>query len=98
MRCYFLSNGHIRDIEELVGLSEVEAIGKAHDLYRERQDKFEGFEVWDCARIVIRHPDLSRQSVSPLPKAVPPVSFFKHGEAAQSRWPCRYEEAANRVP
>jgi hypothetical protein len=57
MRCYFMRDGHIQEIELLTGLSDQEAIAKAHTLFSERGRRFDGFEVWDRARVIIRHPD-----------------------------------------
>jgi hypothetical protein len=34
--------------EELPGLSDEEAIAKAHVLFSERKHQFEGFELWDA--------------------------------------------------
>lgn len=56
MRCYFMRNGHIEAVEELFGLSEEEATTKAHALFSERKHFFEGFELWDHARFLTRHP------------------------------------------
>ena len=50
MRCYFMRDGHSEAVEELPGLSDEEAIAKAHALFSERKHLFEGFEVWDRAR------------------------------------------------
>ena len=47
MRCYFMRGGHIEAVEELPGLSDEEAIAKAHALFSERRQLFEGFELWD---------------------------------------------------
>ena len=68
MRCYFLSDGHIVAVEILAGLSDEEAIAKAHELYAERGALYEGFEVWDRARVVIRHPGPRAGKAKP-PKA-----------------------------
>jgi hypothetical protein len=57
MRCYFLREGHIAGIEMLTGLSKQDAIAKAHMLFSEHGHRFDGFEVWDRGRVVIRHPD-----------------------------------------
>ncbi len=57
MRCFFLRAGHIVGVEMLTELSDQDAIATAHLLFSERRTKFDGFEVWDGARIVIRHPD-----------------------------------------
>ena len=57
MRCYFLSEGHIVSVEELTGRSDEAAVAKAHELCAERKALYEGFEVWECKRVVFRHPD-----------------------------------------
>ncbi len=57
MRCYFLKDGHIVAVEELTGLSDQQAVAKAHILYSQRTDGIESFEVWDRARVIVRHPD-----------------------------------------
>jgi hypothetical protein len=57
MRCYFIRNGHIEAVEELFGLSEDEATERAHALFSERKHLFEGFELWDHARFLTRHPE-----------------------------------------
>jgi hypothetical protein len=57
MRCYFMRDGHIEAVEEVPGLSDEEAIAKAHALFSERKHLFEGFEVWDRTRVLIRHPE-----------------------------------------
>jgi hypothetical protein len=57
MRCYFLCDGHIVGIEILpLGLSDEDAIARAHILSSKRIGPFDGFEVWDHARFVCRHP------------------------------------------
>jgi hypothetical protein len=58
MRCYFLRNGHIAGVEILPPeLSDKDAIARAHALSAKRKGPFDGFEVWDRARFVFRHPD-----------------------------------------
>jgi hypothetical protein len=52
MRCYYVRGGHIVDVDEVSGPSDEEAIGKAQALFSEREDLFEGFELWDSARSV----------------------------------------------
>ena len=61
MRCYFLREGHIAAVEELTGLSDQEAVAKAHLLYLEHKSIYQGFEVWDRTRLVIRHPDPAKR-------------------------------------
>jgi hypothetical protein len=57
MQCYFMRDGHIAGVEMLTGLSDQDAIAKAQMLFSERGHRFDGFEVWDRARVVVRHPD-----------------------------------------
>ena len=54
MQCYFMRAGHIEAVEELPGLSDEEAIAKAHALFSERTHLFEGFELWDRTCFLIR--------------------------------------------
>jgi hypothetical protein len=53
MRCYFIRGGHIADVDKLTELSDEEAVAKAHALFSERKDLFEGFELWDGARVLV---------------------------------------------
>ena len=62
MRCYFMRDGHIEAVEELPGLADDEAITKAHALFSERKQHFEGFELWDRARVLMRHPGPAAQN------------------------------------
>ena len=53
MRCCFLSDGRVVGVEMLpVGLSDEDAIARAHALSSKRKGPFDGFEVWDGARFV----------------------------------------------
>ena len=57
MRCYFLRGGRIAGVEILpLGLSDEDAIARAHALSAKRKGPFDGFEVWDRARFVFRRP------------------------------------------
>jgi hypothetical protein len=58
MRCYFLRNGHIFEVEPLPGLTDEQAIEKGHALFEAREDQLDGFEIWDMARVVLRHPPI----------------------------------------
>jgi hypothetical protein len=50
MLCYFLRDGHIAGVEMLpLGLSDEDAITRAHTLSSKRKAPFDGFEVWDHA-------------------------------------------------
>ena len=56
MRCYFIRDDHIVGVEMLPpGLSEQDAISRAHTLFAKRKGPIDGFEVWDGARMVTRH-------------------------------------------
>jgi hypothetical protein len=58
MRCYFMRNGHIVSVEEMPGLSDEEAVAKGRHLFEERAPQgFDGFEVWDRARMLIQYPE-----------------------------------------
>jgi hypothetical protein len=59
MRCYYMRGGHIVDVDEISGPSDEEAIEKAQALFSDREDLFEGFELWDRTRMLIGHPQLS---------------------------------------
>jgi hypothetical protein len=53
MLCYFLRDGHIAGVEMLPpGLSDEDAIARAHVLSSKRKGPLDGFEVWDHARLV----------------------------------------------
>ena len=55
MRCYFLNDGHIAGVEMLPpGISEKDAIARAHVLSLKRKGPFDGFEVWHRNRMVFR--------------------------------------------
>jgi hypothetical protein len=57
MRCYFLRGGRIAGVEILpLGLSDEDAIARAHTLSSKRKGPFDGFEVWDGARFIFRRP------------------------------------------
>ena len=58
MRCYFINKGHIAAVEEMFGLTDEEAMSKCRELYLERKSLYEGFEVWDRTRFLIRYPAL----------------------------------------
>ena len=67
MWCYFLHGGHMAGVEVLPsGLSDEDAIARAHLLSSRRKGPFDGFELWDGARLVIRHPDPYESYMSAL--------------------------------
>ena len=66
MRCYFSAcrpHRGRRDAE--AGLSDKDAIAKAHSLFSERKTQFDGFEVWDQTRFLFRHPDPDASTPQP---------------------------------
>jgi hypothetical protein len=58
MRCYFMRNGHIADVEPLFGLGDEEAVAKSREMFdaRKLEKDYDGFEVWELARMVIQFP------------------------------------------
>jgi len=55
MHCYFLRDGHLAGVEILpLGLSDEDAIVRAHTLSAKRKGPFDGVEVWDRARFVFK--------------------------------------------
>jgi hypothetical protein len=67
MRCYLMRNGHIASVRELPGLGDQEAVDFASRLFGKSTDGFDGFEVWDRARMIIQHPP-----PAPVAKPAPP--------------------------
>jgi hypothetical protein len=57
MRCYFIRDGHISAVAVLTATSDADAMKQAEALYEERAGHITGFELWDEARFVYRHPD-----------------------------------------
>jgi hypothetical protein len=76
MRCYYVRGGHIVDVDEVSGPSDEEAIGKAQALFSEREDLFEGFELWDRTRMLIGYP----QPSAPNNPAIWPLLGHRGGE------------------
>ena len=58
MQCYFLRDGHVTDVVEMLplGLSDEDAITRAYMLSAKRKGP-ESFQLWDNARLVISSPD-----------------------------------------
>jgi hypothetical protein len=55
MRCYFMRGGHIAAVEDILDLSDAEATARAHLLFSELKDSFDGFELWDLSRVITRY-------------------------------------------
>lgn len=66
-----MRDGHIGAVELLTDTSDAAAIAQAQVLFKERQDKYAGFEVWDRARFVYRFPadDDTKSGDKPKPAA-----------------------------
>jgi hypothetical protein len=62
-----MKGGHIGGVEAdaLQDLSDEEAIEKARELFASRRDQFDGFEVWQGARMVIQEPPPDNNSPVP---------------------------------
>ena len=58
MRCYFLKDGHIANVELLQMADDQDLIAQSEKLYEARSKPrgAEGFEVWDGGRFVYRWP------------------------------------------
>jgi hypothetical protein len=57
MRCYFLRAGRLAGVAVLPeGLSDEEAIARAHVLVAKRKGPFDSFEIWEGTRFVFRQP------------------------------------------
>lgn len=57
MRCYFLRDNRIEGVEILpAGLSDEDAIARAHTLSAKRRGTFDSLEVWEGGRPVFRGP------------------------------------------
>jgi hypothetical protein len=58
MRCYFMRAGHIASVEAIPGLPDDETIPRARELFEERRQSYayDGFEVWELARVVFQYP------------------------------------------
>ena len=68
MRCYFLNDGHIAGVEMLpLGLSDKDAMARAHMLSAKRMGPFDGFEVWHRGRCVFRF--RSAETLAPTSRA-----------------------------
>jgi hypothetical protein len=51
-----MRNGHIASVKLLPGLSDQQAIDESYKLFSETPDgEYEGFELWDMARMVVQH-------------------------------------------
>jgi hypothetical protein len=56
MRCYLMRKGHIASVRELPGLSDQAAVEACRAEFENERGQFDGFEVWDRARMLIQHP------------------------------------------
>jgi hypothetical protein len=82
MRCYFLNDGHIAGVEMLPpGISDKDAIARAHVLSLKRKDPFDGFEVWHRNRMVFR------LQAPPSAETVVPISRWAQRQLTGARTP-----------
>lgn len=70
MRCHFMSGSHIVAVEELTCLSDEVAVEKAQ-LFTERTDPLERYEVWDCARVICGYLEPAAEVPLQMEKTVP---------------------------
>jgi len=52
MRCYLVASGHFRAVEVITAESDAEAVERAFSIFRQQAGHFDGFELWDQARLV----------------------------------------------
>jgi hypothetical protein len=57
MRCYFMRDGHIADVEPLFGLADDEAVKTSREMFEARkiENRYDGFEVWELSRMILQH-------------------------------------------
>jgi hypothetical protein len=79
MRCYFMRKGHIAGVEAIPGLPDDETIKQAWALFEEKQKShgYDGFEVWDLARVVFQYPP-------PTDEKIQATQWSHYGIAAES--------------
>lgn len=66
MRCYFMKNKHIAGVALLSKLSDKEAAEKSLGLFLDTpKHRYDGFEIWDSARFVMRHEGRPPSASSP---------------------------------
>jgi len=58
LRCYFMREGRIQNVEMLRDAPDEELIDQAKRLFQENNvaQKYDGFEVWSGKRFVYREP------------------------------------------
>jgi len=58
MQCYFLQDGHVTDVVEMLplGLSDEDAIAKARTLSAKRKGP-DSFQIWGGGRVAFTYPD-----------------------------------------
>lgn len=60
MRCYFMRNGHVEDVEVIDAATDAEAIQLAIGIFYNHLESvpgepYDGFELWDGNRVVHFH-------------------------------------------
>jgi hypothetical protein len=55
-RCYLTNNGKIETVETLDVATDEQAVREAEKVFRDREQQYSGFEVWQRARFIHRFP------------------------------------------
>jgi hypothetical protein len=55
-RCYFLNGRLIERAESINAATDQQAVQEAERVFREKEGRFSGFEVWQRGRRVYRYP------------------------------------------
>jgi hypothetical protein len=66
LRCYFMRAGHIVSVEAIPDLSDEETVKRAWQLFAEKRKAnpdYDGFEVWELARMVFQYPAPSTEKI-----------------------------------
>jgi hypothetical protein len=68
-----MKRGHIAAVELLPGLNDEEAAEKSRELFEARKNEagYEGFEVWELARMVLQYPAAEAEAPSAISQNSP---------------------------
>jgi len=100
MRCYLYRGGHIAGVEVLAAESDDALIRQARAIFEKRGKEFDGFEVWDHARIVYQYPEPPHQPAHTGPNALFYRLYFIGGDGlvvGQYDFPAESDGAAVEV-
>jgi hypothetical protein len=98
VRLYFMKGGHIAGVEAdaLQDLSDQQAINKARELFAARKDEFDGFKVWQGARMVIQEPPPDDKPPVSKPRCPGPYRA-RAGRTSQQDRPGKIGEVSRRT-